>query len=147
MTGPANGALITVECLTGAEALLQPGRAARSSVLLSATIEQFGTGKVLTHKVRDLSSGGVRVDQGEALLKGATVVVTVGSLTAIPATVAWVIDGWAGLHFAQGIDPDHARARASVKPKPGIAPNTPGPIYTKAPTAGWAGEMRNPYNR
>ncbi|WP_189677801.1 PilZ domain-containing protein [Sphingomonas glacialis] len=49
-----------------------------------------------THKVRDLSSGGVRVDQSDALRKGATVVITVGSLEAAPATVVWIADGWAG---------------------------------------------------
>ncbi|GHH27052.1 hypothetical protein GCM10008023_42260 [Sphingomonas glacialis] len=120
-------------------------RAVRTSVLLAATIEQFGGDHARTHKVRDLSSGGVRVDQGDALRKGATVVITVGSLEAVPATVVWIADGWAGLKFATVIDPDQARTRAALKPKQisNHKKSDPSP----GPTAGWAGDLRNPYRR
>ena len=53
-----------------------------TSVLLIATIKQLSMGVALTHKIRDLASGGVRTDQGETLRKGATVAITLGLLEA-----------------------------------------------------------------
>lgn len=91
-------------------------RAPRESVLLSASILQFGKDATTKHRVRDLSVTGVRIDQAAALQAGATVLVSVGILEAIGATVVWVRDGLAGLKFAQMIDPDAARARVVLRP-------------------------------
>lgn len=92
-------------------------RAPRASVFLRATVERFGHGGTTTHRVRDLSRGGVRIDQARDLRKGATVLVTVGALSSVGATVAWVKDDWAGLAFAHAVDPDLARAGAAISPK------------------------------
>ena len=105
--------------MTSANApLLQP-RSPRESVLLSAQIATFGGGAPSKHRIRDLSATGARIDQASMLGSGATVLVSVGLLEAVGATVIWVKDGVAGLKFAVPIDPDAARARAALPP-PGL---------------------------
>ena len=94
-------------------------RSPRESVLLSAQISTFGGAAPTKHRIRDLSATGARVDQASMLSAGATVLVSVGLLEAVGATVVWVKDGVAGLKFAVTIDPDAARARAAVRP-PGL---------------------------
>ncbi|MBB5715184.1 PilZ domain-containing protein [Sphingomonas aerophila] len=122
-------------------------RVPRASVLLKATVEQFGAAAVTTHRVRDLSTGGMRIDQAHLLRHGATILVTVGALEAVGATVVWLADGWAGLKFATSIDPDAARARAVITPKADQKQRTLRPSAAAPLKAGWAGDMRNPYRR
>lgn len=126
-----------------AERDLDP-RAPRDSVMLSALIERFGGGAPTRHRVRDLSSGGVRIDQAAALPVGATVLVTIGSLEAVGATVAWVKGEAAGLKFAAPIEPADARAKAAVAPR---ARQEPSPAGLRVPTAGWIRDLNNPYRR
>lgn len=120
-------------------------RAPRHSVFLSATVEHFGKRQPSTHRVRDLSVGGMRIDHAEGFAAGSTVLVTVGALDSVAATVVWVRDGAAGLKFAELIDPQAARARAAVAPQPfrGQPRNVPSP----APTAGWMPNLNSPYRR
>lgn len=92
-------------------------RLPRASVLLAATITTFGLDSSSTHRVRDLSRGGVRIDNPEPLQIGATVLVSVGELNAVSAQVMWIRDGFAGLAFGEEIDLEQARARAVVVPK------------------------------
>lgn len=119
-------------------------RAPRDSVMLSAIIERFGGGAPTRHRVRDLSSGGVRIDQAAALPVGATVLVTVGALEAVGATVVWVRDGAAGLRFATPIDPADARAKAALAPR---AKQEPSAADRPVPTAGWIPNLNSPYRR
>lgn len=119
-----------------------PARHPRPSVMLSATVEHFGGGEPTKHRVRDLSAGGMRIDQADSIKRGATVLVTVGSLQAVGATVVWVSNGSAGLSFAQAINPDDAKAKVAVGVPRTIAPTNP-----VAPTACWAYDLRNPYRR
>jgi hypothetical protein len=124
----------------------QPERSERHSVMLSATIEQFGAPGISTkHRVRDLSTGGVRIDGAADFRPGATVLVTVGALESVGATVVWVKDGWAGLKFAQPVDPDQARAKAAIAPVRAGAP-----IHKPAvtpPSAGWITDLDSPYRK
>ena len=121
-------------------------RAPRASVMLSATVEQFGGGVPTKHRVRDLSPGGIRIDQADAMKVGATVLISVGVLEAVGATVKWVSDGCAGLAFAEQIDPEHARMRAAIAPrgaaKPGIVQ-----AAAPAPGAGCVAVMKSPYRK
>lgn len=124
----------------------KPERSQRHSVLLRARIEQFGSpGASTKHRVRDLSTGGVRIDGAGDLRAGATVLVTVGALESVGATVVWVKDGWAGLKFAELVDPDQARAKAA------IAPPRAGALTRKpagaAPSAGWIADLDSPYRK
>ncbi|WP_277978797.1 PilZ domain-containing protein [Sphingomonas phyllosphaerae] len=121
---------------------LQP-RAERHRVMLGALIERFGHGGATRHRVRDLSTTGVRVDQAERLQRGATVLVTVGSLAAVGATVIWVEQGAAGLRFAQPIDPDDARSKTFVA-KPSAPTRQRDEPLGKA---GWLGHIRGAYDR
>jgi hypothetical protein len=124
----------------------QPERSERHSVMLSATIEHFGALGISTkHRVRDLSTGGVRIDGAADFRPGATVLVTVGALESVGATVVWVKDGWAGLKFAQPVDPDQARAKAAIAP-----PRAGAPIHKPAvttPSAGWITDLDSPYRK
>ena len=63
-------------------------REPRQNVFLGARIAGFGGGQPTQHRVRDLSSRGARVDRAGALKAGATVLVSVGMLEEIGATVA-----------------------------------------------------------
>jgi hypothetical protein len=91
-------------------------RAPRESVLLSAEVATFGSGAPSKHRIRDLSATGARIDQAGMLGSGATILVSVGLLDAVGATVIWVQDGVAGLKFAVPINPDAARAKAALPP-------------------------------
>lgn len=122
----------------------RPERAARHSVMLGAAIERFGGGKTSMHRIRDLSPGGVRIDQATGLSVGATVLVTVGALESIGATVVWVKDGSAGLKFAREIDPNDARARAAIAPRPA---DDRTPAARGTPRTGWIPNLRDPYRR
>jgi len=119
-------------------------RAERHRVMLGALIERFGHGGATRHRVRDLSTTGVKIDQAERLQRGATVLVTVGSLAAVGATVIWVDQGAAGLRFAQPINPDDARAKTFVA-KPSSAPTRP--REEPLGNAGWLGHIRGAYDR
>ncbi|MGK6324155.1 PilZ domain-containing protein [Sphingomonas sp. DT-51] len=118
-------------------------RAERHRVMLGALIERFGQAGATRHRVRDLSATGVRVDQAERLQRGATVLVTVGALAAVGATVVWVEQGAAGLRFAQPIDPNDARAKTFVA-KPGASTR---PRDEALAAAGWLTHIRGAYER
>lgn len=115
-------------------------RAPRLNVMLMAVVETF-QGKSSRHRVRDVSSGGARIDTAGGLQAGATVLVTIGTLEAVAATVVWVRPPLAGLQFAHSIDVEQATARAANGSgmKPGAT--------TISPTAGWIENTRNPYRR
>jgi hypothetical protein len=111
--------------------------------MLSATVERFG-GQPTKHRVRDLSAGGVRIDQAAGLSVGATVLFTVGALESVGATVVWTRDGSAGLMFVHPINPDDARAKAAIAPR---ADERAQDATRPKPTAGWIPDLKNPYRR
>jgi len=115
----------------------------RQSVLLNAEIYRFGSAGSTRHRVRDLSSSGVRVDNAAGLRAGSTIAISVGMLEGFGATVVWVRDGCAGIAFAKSIDPDRARARAAVAPK-ATTRTLPTPSEALA-TAGCLGDLSDPY--
>ena len=92
-------------------------RMPRTIVLLSAKVEGFPHGATTIHRVRDLSTTGARIDGALTLVRGSTVLISIGSLKAVAATIIWVADGDAGLRFAHVIDADQARAKAFIGPK------------------------------
>jgi hypothetical protein len=120
-------------------------RASRDSVMLTALVESFGDVSPSKHRVRNLSSGGARIDKAGDLRAGATVLVTVGALQAVGATVAWVKDDSAGLKFAKPVDPDTARAGALVAPR--SLKDRPRDLLATPPTTGWMPNVIDPYRR
>ena len=114
--------------------------------MLSATVEQFGGGAPTRHRVRDLSPGGIRIDQADTIKVGATVLISVGVLEAVGATVRWVGDGCAGLAFAEKIDPERARMRAAIAPRGAVKPAGV-QAAAPAPGAGWVTAMKSPYRK
>jgi hypothetical protein len=119
-------------------------REPRQSVFLSTTLERFGSAETTKHRVRDLSSQGMRIDLAAGLQVGATVLVAVGQLEAVGATIVWVKDGSAGVKFAKTIDPDQARGKAAVRPKTHTATNQQKQLGV---TAGWVADLNNPYRK
>lgn len=89
-------------------------REARESVFLSAAVTRFGGGAPTRHRVRNVSPNGACVDGADSLRQGQTVVIDVGQLAEVGATVRWVKAGMAGLKFAHPISIDAAKTR----PKP-----------------------------
>lgn len=125
-------------------------RMRRQNVLLGAKISGFGDGSPTNHRIRDLSASGARIDRASALRTGATVLVSVGVLETVGATVVWVQEDIAGLKFAELIDPDAARSKAIVAPgkhrnfdQQGAAGTRPDPALR----AGWISELNSPYRR
>jgi hypothetical protein len=135
--------------------LASTGRQQRASVMLMASIEQSGGGTATKHRIRDLSSGGIRIDNAAGLRSGELVLVTVGALEAVEATIVWVRADLAGLSFGEQVDPQDARKKprvTSVAPKAtadALFPPLPAvknidKVFSP-PTAGWLGCMRDPY--
>lgn len=128
-----------------------PMREPRQRVMLGARIFGFGGCPPTQHRVRDLSSGGARVDQAKSLRVGSTVLVSVGALEEVGATVVWVDDDIAGLRFAQNIDPDAARSKTIVSTgastAEGLKRTEPGPRGVKAVGTGWAANLDDPYRK
>ena len=87
-------------------------RESRESVFLSATVTQFGQAAPSKHRVRNLSANGACIDQAAALKAGQTVLLEVGTLEEVGATVRWVTGDLAGLQFAHAIALTDAKARA-----------------------------------
>jgi hypothetical protein len=114
--------------------------------MLMATLQPIGK-FASQHRVRDLSSGGLRVDNAAGLQAGAQLLVTVGTLEAVEATIVWVRENFAGLAFSEPIEPEDARKKARVAPVPVKA--TPDKLFKAAPvpTAGWLSDMRDPYKK
>lgn len=124
----------------GATAQREP----RQSVLLSTTLERFGSAEATKHRVRDLSSQGMRIDQAAGLKVGATVLVAIGQLEAVGATIVWIKDGSAGLKFGKTVDPDQARGKAVVRSKVSIVPRQEQQLGA---TAGWVAGLDDPYRK
>ena len=128
-----------------------PTREPRQNVFLGAWITSFGRGEPTQHRVRDLSSRGARVDRAGSLKAGATILVSVGVLEEIGATVVWVKDDVAGLRFAEPIDPASARSntilrREDLPPEKRGAASSPAPDSSQL-AAGWAAQLHNPYRK
>jgi hypothetical protein len=87
---------------TEAESYPISQREPRQSAFLSATLDRFRSADTMKHRVRDLSGQGMRIDQAAGLQGGATVLVTVGQLEAVGATIVWIKEGAAGVKFAKG---------------------------------------------
>lgn len=113
-------------------------RQPRQNVLLGAEISGFGGGTPTKHRVRDLSRTGARVDRAGSLKVGSTVLVSVGVLDQVGATVVWVKGDSAGLKFAEPIDPEAARSKTLVAPahKP-----------AEEGGAGWIFDLNSPYKK
>lgn len=129
-------------------------RAQRGSVFLMAVIGRSGGTPTMRHRVRDISTGGVRVDNAAGLRPGTAVVVSIGALQAVEATVRWARDGLAGIAFDTPIDPGEARKKPPAAPD-GIGAATPAaPAGAASPASrkpvvgtGWIDNMWDPYRR
>lgn len=97
-------------------------RALRHGVFLVATIERFGRVETTRHRVRDLSANGACVDRADVFRAGAAIVITVGNIIAVGASVRWVHNGLAGLQFSEPIVLAHALVKVAKPPDISLAP-------------------------
>lgn len=118
-------------------------RAPRLNVMLMATVQHARWTGPTTHRVRDLSTRGAKIDKAERLRVGDTFKISIGAAQAIMASVKWVRMGSAGIAFDEEIDIDEARKRVASTPKP-LATAKP-KIPLTVPTAGWFEKIRDPY--
>lgn len=100
------------------DASFPAAREIRESVLLAAEVSRFGKPAVTKHRLRNLSPNGAKLDKAVALRRGETILIAVGSLPAIGATVMWVDHGEAGVKFFETIDPATAMSKTIVKTTP-----------------------------
>lgn len=93
----------------------------------------------------------MRVDQAQSLRVGATVLVSVGELEEVGATVVWVEGGSAGLRFAQTIDPHAARSKTIIptgaSATRGAGGDKLGSQGAKAVSSGWVAGLNSPYRK
>ena len=86
-----------------------PGpRAKRSSVIIRAIVHLPGN-KQIERRVRNLSATGACIDHVSDVATGDRLVMDMGSLRGLSATVVWVRDHLAGLTFAEPVDLEAAR--------------------------------------
>lgn len=141
MLGCVRDCLLDIKISDTPELSVKNNRETRNSVMLSAIVEGLGNARQTRHRVRDLSAGGARIDQAQALQKGASVLVSIGALHAVAATVIWVENGLAGLQFAQPVVTDEARAKVAIANRSVSSED----VRPAGPTAGWLPNLNNPY--
>ena len=88
----------------------------RHSVFLSAQVERFGKFGLTEHRVRNISPRGACIDDAADFVRGQTLVVSIGALDSVGATVRWVTGTLAGFRFAQPVDIDAALVRTAIPP-------------------------------
>ncbi len=109
-------------------------RSRRDSVILNARIETAD--QVIECRVRNLSQTGACIDNVGNFRAGDRVLVTMGMVHHVEASVRWANGGRAGLHF-EGVEIDIAAAR---RPR--------GTVMAASRTvAGWLDNIHNPYRR
>ena len=128
----------------GSEAVPNPAeRAPRLNVMLMATVEHFRGSAPTRHRVRDLSTGGAKIDNADKMLAGETLQISIGAAQAITATIKWVRGNSAGLSFEEPINIDEARKNVASQPKPIARPKLR--VASSEPTVGWFKGLKDPY--
>lgn len=118
-------------------------RASRLNVMLMATVEHANWAAPTRHRVRDLSTGGARIDHADKMLAGESLQISIGAAQAVTATIKWVRQGSAGLSFDQTINIDEARQNVASQPKAVAPPKLR--VASSAPTVGWFKGLKDPY--
>jgi len=106
-------------------------REKRSAVIVRAVVTTPGHDDA-ERRVRNLSRSGACIDHGGELATGMTVLLQMGTIVGLPASVMWVTDTLAGLQFAERIDLEEARK-----------PRGTGAV----PKAGWMADIQHAYRR
>ena len=88
----------------------------RESVLLMARVAPAAGEESTGHRVRNLSRDGVCIEYPGRLEQHDRLDVSIGQLDRIAGEVAWARGGFAGIRFAQPIDPMLARKHRAAKP-------------------------------
>ena len=93
----------------------------RDSLFLAARLSVGG--KPATDiRVRNLSEGGLMIDNAPPMAIGTELVVELRNIGAVPGKVAWYVEGRAGIAFDLAIDPIKARKPVSAGTPPAGTP-------------------------
>jgi hypothetical protein len=93
----------------------------RDSLFLAARL-RVGGEEATDIRVRNLSEGGLMIDNVPPMAIGTALVVELRNIGAVPGRVAWYTEGRAGIAFDLPIDPIRARKPMTIKPVPLIDP-------------------------
>src|SRR5690349_18420431 len=94
--------------------------APRDSVMLHATVRHEQTGE-FSARVRNISSGGIKIDCATALPGASPVDVTLRGVGLVRGVIAWSAGGCVGIRFDREIDPKLTMPQIGVR-KDGEAP-------------------------
>lgn len=108
-------------------------REPRSHVMLSARIWRDGWEEPSMHRLINISAHGACLGQATSLARDDVVIVQIGSMEPMEATVAWSRQGIAGLRFAEPIDVAQARRSRSGQ--------------ASGVSAGWMAQINDAYRR
>ncbi len=102
-------------------AAVQRGRK-RDSLFLAARL-RIGDKPPTDIRVRNLSEGGLMIDNVPPMAIGTALVVELRNIGAVPGKVAWYTEGRAGVAFDATIDPVKARKPVTTRPASSAGPN------------------------
>lgn len=114
--------------------MTQKSRRPRDSVFMMAWVASAPQAEPRRYLMRNLSDTGCCIAEPHALDKFERMIVSIGQEEHVPAEVAWIREGTAGLQFLRPIDLRLARRRRGDGPIAG-------------PKAGWLSDQRRPHQR
>jgi PilZ domain len=100
----------------------------RESMFLLASLCFAGSNKLISTRVRNISSGGMMVDNATSIKKGHIVVAELKGIGTVMGNVAWTTPTRMGISFDEEVDPKLTRLSVHV------APADPNYGKTKEPT-------------
>ncbi len=87
----------------------------RDSLFLAARL-RIGDEEATDIRVRNLSAGGLMIDNAPPVTIGAALIVELRHIGAVSGKVAWYTEGRAGIAFDDPIDPIRARKPVATRP-------------------------------
>mgnify|MGYP000255766700 CR=1 FL=1 len=100
-----------------------------------AKVEQLSGSQMTQHRVRNISAGGVLIDNANKLRPDQPVTISFGTIKTAAATVRWVHQGFAGLCFSA------PGSQVALRDK--ISSSSKIPAATAEPKAGWYNGLRD----
>lgn len=117
MSDAINTTLTEMSAVLG-EALAAGQRSRKRDSLFLAARLSIGGGKPIDIRVRNLSEGGLMIDNAPPMATDASLVVELRNIGAVPGRVAWYTEGRAGIAFDVPIDPIKARKPVTARMPP-----------------------------
>ena len=114
MSDAINSTPTGLHAVTGDELSAGQRSRGRDSLFLAARLT-VGEKPAIDIRVRNLSAGGLMIDNAPFMTIGTALVIELRNIGAVPGTVAWYTEGRAGIAFDAPIDPIKARKPVSTR--------------------------------